>query len=59
MSKKNVIAEECKEHSESVGVSAAVILAWLITTYSGVDVPAEIVAAFSGLIGTLSAKTFN
>ncbi len=45
-----------KGNADSLGVSMAVILTWALTTYSGVDIPAEVVAALSGLLGAAAAR---
>lgn len=48
--------QNSKSNADSLGISLAVVLSWGITTYSGVPIPAEVVAAMSGVIGAFSAR---
>lgn len=45
-----------RANADSIGISAAVIISWLASTYSGISMPAEVVAAMSGLIGAIAAR---
>ena len=48
--------ESSKSNADSLGISLAVVLSWGITTYSGIPIPAEVVAALSGVIGAFTAR---
>lgn len=48
--------KRAKTNSETIGMSMSVIIAWLLAQYSGIDVPAEVTAAMSGLITTIATR---
>jgi len=50
------LIEGSRNNADSIGISGAVIASWIFTTYSGVVMPAEVVAAMGGLIGAISAR---
>jgi len=56
MTRAQKIVEGTRQNSESIGVSAAVVLSWVLTTYTPVSPPAEVVAALAGLVGAISAR---
>lgn len=56
LTKAQRIVKTSRDNSESIGVSAAVVLAWAFSTYSNTALPAEVVAALGSLIGAFSAR---
>lgn len=58
ISKKKLdsIIQGGRNNADSIGISAAVLISWGFSTYSGVAIPTEVVAAMSGLIGAIAAR---
>lgn len=56
MTKAQKIVRVSRDNSESIGVSAAVVAAWGMSTFAGIAPPAEVVAAVGSLIGAMSAR---
>lgn len=54
--KLDKLIEGSRTNADSIGISSAVLISWLMATYSGVSMPAEVVAALSGLIGAIGAR---
>lgn len=48
-----------KKNAASIGMSAAVVISWGVTTFSGVSIPAEVVAAGSGLLSSIATNIQN
>ena len=53
---KEVNMKRAKNNSETIGMSASVIIAWVLAQYSGMDIPPEVTAAMSGLITTIATR---
>lgn len=45
-----------RRNAESIGISTGVVFAWALSEFSGVQVPAEVTAAISGLIAVIAAR---
>lgn len=50
------IKDGAKSNAEPIGISAAVVIAWAMTQWADVTMPAEVIAAVGGLIGAVSAR---
>ena len=56
MTKAQRIVRVSKDNSESIGVSASVVLAWAFSAYTNATLPVEVVAALGSLVGAVSAR---
>lgn len=50
------VTTQAKRNAEGIGISVAVLAAWALSTWADVVVPAEVVAAVSGLIGAVAGR---
>ena len=48
-----------KKNASSIGISFAVILSWIATTFVGVPIPNEVMVAIAGLIGAIATNIQN
>jgi len=48
-----------KKNASAIGMSAAIVLTWVVTTFTGVPVPAEVVAAVAGLMTAVATNIQN
>ena len=48
-----------KKNASSIGISSAVILSWIATTFVGVPIPNEVMVAIAGLIGAIATNIQN
>lgn len=45
-----------KDNADTALIGLATILTWAIPTFTGVDVPNEVIAAAAGLMGAIGAR---
>lgn len=55
-SRSQRITRNTKANSESIGVASAVVLTWLVSTYTNAEVPPEVVASLGVMIGAFAAR---
>ena len=59
MKKWDKMLEGGKKNASSIGMSASVLLSWATTTFAGVPVPPEVVAASAGLLSSIATNLQN
>lgn len=45
-----------KDNADTLGIGLATVLAWGVPHFTGVAVPAEVIAAAAGLLGAIGAR---
>ncbi len=45
-----------KDNADTLGIGLATVLAWAVPHFTGVAVPAEVIAAAAGLLGAIGAR---
>lgn len=53
--KMKKLVEGSRKSADSIGISLAVVLSWAIGA-NGTEIPPEVIASFSGLIGAVAAR---
>lgn len=50
------LGEGSRKNAEGIGMAGAIVAAWAITTFGGVELPAEVTVALGTLIGAVAAR---
>ena len=51
--------EGSKKNSSSIGISASVVVSWVLTDMFGTPVPEPVIAAVAGLVSSVAATIQN